>query len=85
MGPLQILVSLSEPELLQCPDYTQKEAGWQKEKMSSRTQMNGSFLQNGRPQFTAALRRKVVVKLYQATHWGASKTVELLRPIYYIP
>lgn len=68
MGPLQILVTLSEPELLQCLDYTQEEAGWQKEKMSSRTQMSGNFLQNGRPRFTAALRRKVVVKLYQATH-----------------
>lgn len=37
MGPLQILVTLSEPELLQCLDYTQEEAGWQKEDVKQDT------------------------------------------------
>ncbi|KAK1331893.1 hypothetical protein QTO34_007569 [Cnephaeus nilssonii] len=79
VGPLQVLVSLPDPDLPQTPSYTKQEEELAEQKQAIKGPDDDRLL------VPEALGRTLVAQLHQATHLGVTKTSELLRGRYYIP
>lgn len=81
---LQLLATLPEYELLQCPKYIPEESKW----ANGRCQTGDKWtvvLAAWKTYTHSCIGRQMVTKLHKATHLGTSKAAELLRPRWYIP
>lgn len=85
VGPLQILVALSDPDLPNSPAYTEKEEKLATQKQASKTPGRWWTLPDGQLLVPEALGQTVANQFHQATHLGHTKLTGLLRNKYYIP
>ncbi|KAK1338860.1 hypothetical protein QTO34_019520 [Cnephaeus nilssonii] len=85
VGPLQVLVTLPDPDLPQTPSYIKQEEELAEQKQAIKGPDGWWTLPDDRLLVPEALGQTLVAQLHQATHLGITKTSELLRGRYYIP
>ena len=85
MGPINVLLALPLRVLTDSPVYTQEEVKLYSKLGGKERSSRWVELLDGRIFIPEALGRDLILQIYQGTHLGGTKLIELLKRDYYIP
>ena len=85
VGPINVLLALPLRVLTDSPVYTQEEVKLYSKLGGKERSSRWVELLDGRIFIPEALGRDLILQIYQGTHLGGTKLIELLKRDYYIP